>query len=662
MNFYKKITSLGVSLALLTSITALPVSDAFAASTNLIANPSVETSPSKTAKLPTSWAHGHWGSNTSTFSYVNGGAQDGSYSLKVQTTKFKSGDSKWYFKPVNVSAGTQYNFSDHYISNVATEDYVEFIDGSGNSTYQDLGAVPLSSAWALNTKTITVPTGITQLTVFHLLAVVGSLQTDNYSLTSAAPVITAPTVSISSPIANANVSGTVNLNANAADSTGIKSVQFNVDGKALGSPVTSSPYQTSLNTTTLTNGSHSISATATNTGGITATSTLVNVIVNNVVIAPTNLLANPNLSNVSPTNPAQPANWTFDNWGTNTSTTSYPKTGHGNSRSISINTTAYTDGDAKWAFDPITAVQDQQYKYSEYYQSNVDTQVMAVFTMSDGSTLYQIIGLPVAASSWTNFSTEFEIPQGATNFTVYHILAGVGTLTTSDFSLTKYTPVGFSRPLVTLTFDDGYDNEFTNTMPLLQKYGFTSTQFIITNVLNTPGYMTNAQVLGLYQNGNEIASHTVTHNDLTQENPSQLPAEMGQSQATLQSITGHPVTDLAYPYGLYNSNILAATKSVYGAARGVENGLNSKDNFNPYDIKVQNTFNTTTTAQIADWVAQAKATNTWLVLVYHQVSPTDNSIYNSTPTQLDSELAAIKASGITVENMNTALSEVIPQL
>jgi hypothetical protein len=142
---------------------------------------------------------------------------------------------------------------------------------------------------------------------------------------------------------------------------------------------------------------------------------------------------------------------------------------------------------------------------------------------------------------------------------------------------------------------------------------------------------------------------------------------MSQSQATLKSITGISPTDLAYPYGLYDSTVVSAAKQYYSAARGVEDGYNSVDNFNPYDLKVQNVYDTTTTAQIADWVAQAQATNTWLILVYHSVDDnpnpaTDAGIYNVTTAQFSSELAAIKASGVKVETMQQALQEVTPQL
>jgi peptidoglycan/xylan/chitin deacetylase (PgdA/CDA1 family) len=658
------------AVAVLTAVTVLPAIEAQAAATNLIANPSVETASSANANLPQNWEEGSWGTNTTAFSYPTTG-HTGSRSVEVQMTSYTSGDAKWYFNPVAVTAGSSYIYSDYYQSSVPTEVVAQYQTSGGTLSYQTLGSAPASTAWSQYAFNLTVPSGITEMTVFHLIQSVGTLQTDDFSLTSA-PAVTVPTVSITAPSANATVSGTVNVTANASDASGIKSVQFELDGQTLGNAVTATPYQTSWNTTTTANGTHSLTAIATNTSGKTTTSTAISVDVDNTS---GNLIPNPLAQIVNPTNSELPENWSTAGWGANTTTFTYGGTGYGGSKSLNIKMSQYTDGDAKWVFDAIPVTQDQMYKFSEYYESNVQTEVDAVFNMSDGTTVYQIISLPAAATTWTNLTTEFAVPIGAQSMTIYHLLDSIGpnntasTLTTSDFSLTDYVPVGFKAPLVSLTFDDGYASTYTNTVPILKQYGLTGTQFIITDLLNQPGYLTSAQVKSIYDGGNEeIASHTVTHDDLTQETATQLQTEMSQSQATLKSITGVSPTDLAYPYGLYNTAVVSAAKQYYTAARGVEEGFNSKDNFNPYDLKVQNIYDTTTTAQVADWVAQAKATDTWLILVYHSVDNdpnplTDAGIYNITTTQFSDQLAAIKAAGVTVgTTIQQALQQLTPQL
>jgi len=54
------------------------------------------------------------------------------------------------------------------------------------------------------------------------------------------------------------VSGTVTVTATAADSSGIASVQFQVDSSNLGAADTTSPYSQSWNTTTVVDGPHTL--------------------------------------------------------------------------------------------------------------------------------------------------------------------------------------------------------------------------------------------------------------------------------------------------------------------------------------------------------------------------------------------------------------------
>ena len=99
------------------------------------------------------------------------------------------------------------------------------------------------------------------------------------TMTDTAP----PTVSITSPVAGQTLSGSVGVTANATDDAAVASVQFLLDGANFGAPVTSTPYAVSWNTTTAANGTHTLSATATDVGGFTTTSALVSITVNNPV-------------------------------------------------------------------------------------------------------------------------------------------------------------------------------------------------------------------------------------------------------------------------------------------------------------------------------------------------------------------------------------------
>jgi hypothetical protein len=93
---------------------------------------------------------------------------------------------------------------------------------------------------------------------------------------------TAPTVALTAPANAATVSGTTTATATATDDVGVQSVQFTVDGAALGSPDTSAPYSIQADTRALSDGSHVIRAVARDAAGNTQTSAPVDVTVSNL--------------------------------------------------------------------------------------------------------------------------------------------------------------------------------------------------------------------------------------------------------------------------------------------------------------------------------------------------------------------------------------------
>ena len=104
-----------------------------------------------------------------------------------------------------------------------------------------------------------------------------------YALIGAAPPpgdTTSPTTSITSPANGATVSGTVTVSANASDNVGVTRVELFVDGSLTGTD-TSSPYQIAWNTTTATNGGHSLQTRAYDAAANVGTSGAVSVTVSN---------------------------------------------------------------------------------------------------------------------------------------------------------------------------------------------------------------------------------------------------------------------------------------------------------------------------------------------------------------------------------------------
>ena len=102
------------------------------------------------------------------------------------------------------------------------------------------------------------------------------------STTPLPPDTAAPTVSITQPVEGATVSGPVTVSADASDDVVVSGVQFQLNGADLGAEDSVAPYGINWDSTTVTNGVYQLSATARDAAGNSATSTAVNVTVDNI--------------------------------------------------------------------------------------------------------------------------------------------------------------------------------------------------------------------------------------------------------------------------------------------------------------------------------------------------------------------------------------------
>jgi peptidoglycan/xylan/chitin deacetylase (PgdA/CDA1 family) len=112
-----------------------------------------------------------------------------------------------------------------------------------------------------------------------------------------------------------------------------------------------------------------------------------------------------------------------------------------------------------------------------------------------------------------------------------------------------------------LTFDDGYEDAFTTVWPVLQRYGFTATFYIISGFVGQPGYMSWEQLAALRDSGMEIGAHTIDHYDLTTLDPAESERQIVQSKIDLEHQLGISIVSFCYPTGLYNGSIVEQTRA-----------------------------------------------------------------------------------------------------
>src|SRR5260370_39268696 len=94
-----------------------------------------------------------------------------------------------------------------------------------------------------------------------------------YVHASASADTTPPTVSVTAPAKGATVSGSILVTASPSDNVGVTGGQLKLDGANLGNAFSSAPYSRTLHTTTIANGSHSLTTTAWDAAGHQAHST-----------------------------------------------------------------------------------------------------------------------------------------------------------------------------------------------------------------------------------------------------------------------------------------------------------------------------------------------------------------------------------------------------
>lgn len=149
---------------------------------------------------------------------------------------------------------------------------------------------------------------------------------------------------------------------------------------------------------------------------------------------------------------------------------------------------------------------------------------------------------------------------------------------------------------VLITFDDGYKDNYANAFPLLKKYGFKATIFVVTSFLGKyPQYFTWEQAREMEDYGISIESHTVTHRSMTDLSDEELRMELVESKKKAEDELGHSVDYIAYPTGTYNLHIAEMVKEAgYKAAFTIKYG-NVDEASNIYALERVPVFHTAST-------------------------------------------------------------------
>ncbi|WP_446899877.1 polysaccharide deacetylase family protein [Clostridium sp. LBM24168] len=156
---------------------------------------------------------------------------------------------------------------------------------------------------------------------------------------------------------------------------------------------------------------------------------------------------------------------------------------------------------------------------------------------------------------------------------------GYTTLTMNEFYnfVVKNKPV--PRKSVLITFDDGYEDNYKNAYPVLKKFGFNATIFIITSTVNKDSsYLNSSQLKEMSKNGIDIEGHTVNHDDLSKLDYNAQLKTLKDSKNFLEKVLNEEVSYTAYPFGHWNSSTIKAAETAgYKLAFTTESGWANKN-------------------------------------------------------------------------------------
>ena len=111
----------------------------------------------------------------------------------------------------------------------------------------------------------------------------------------------------------------------------------------------------------------------------------------------------------------------------------------------------------------------------------------------------------------------------------------------------------YDKPVI-LTFDDGYDDNYTELLPLLQKYNVKATVFVIGNAVGMSHKMTEEQIREMAASGLvSIQSHGYTHDDMDVMGEETLEFELSETKKVITRMTGRIPYVLCYPTGKYSN-------------------------------------------------------------------------------------------------------------
>jgi peptidoglycan/xylan/chitin deacetylase (PgdA/CDA1 family) len=354
---------------------------------------------------------------------------------------------------------------------------------------------------------------------------------------------------------------------------------------------------------------------------------------------------------------SQVQDWESSRYGTNDGVATLQSSSTPQQAIFRVDMNNLKDGDAKWLSPRFSVRAGEYVTVSFRYRANQEFKPTAIFIDNDGDTQYIPQTVRSASEGWSNEKITFVVPANTQGLRFAANLEDNGWLETTDYQVSVQPLPQLQRGVATFTFDDGWKSIHDQGLPLFERYGVKTTQYVVADYEGNDAYMDQKMIQDFRDAGHDIGSHSYSHADLTTLSTDKLSIEVAGS-AYLLNKSYDGVNNFAAPFGRYNDAVTNTIAQCYQSHRTTDAGYNAAG-YDRYKIKVQNVEVDTTPEQIKAWADFAQQNKLWLILVYHQVET--GGEYSVDTTVLESQIKAVKETGIHTATFEQALLETYPQ-
>ena len=220
--------------------------------------------------------------------------------------------------------------------------------------------------------------------------------------------------------------------------------------------------------------------------------------------------------------------------------------------------------------------------------------------------MYHVINPPIPNAPYPGLyvpEPEFAAQMRALKAAGWHAV----TMDQLEANWTRGVPLGPGKPIV-LSFDNGYQSQYSNAMPVLKRLGWVGVENMqLQGLPPSQGGLSSGQVRGLIAAGWELDTQGISHADLITLDAAQLHYQVATARQILRRRYRVPVNWFCYPSGHYNATVIAEVRAAgfVGSTTVVPGWAGRSDG--PYRLPRLEVLGGTTPSALLGQIASAKA-------------------------------------------------------